>query len=329
MPGGVRTGVGMPQLVVEMAAIDLDDGLRLDAAGATAQPIRAAAYGALMDESRYDADGADLQVVTAGQGDSSLLLLPGFGGGITSYGALIEALSHEHRVVGISPRGFGSSAWSPPYTISTWVDDVVDVTIDLVGAPTVVVGHSFGALLAIAAAAGRSEWFRAVVSLDQVLDLHTFVELAATTLDHWQAVRSAVLEAGGDTDALRRVLASSDGLGIGPGEGPSTDELERLAARWAVQDPAVLDQSTPDRHGQWLADPSLADLPARYDGPLLCINADPAAGSIVSDRSAQRHRELYPGVLQTRLSGVGHDLGLDDDPRRVVDAMRPFLRDVQ
>ena len=71
-----------------------------------------------MDEIRYDPDGADLQVVTAGGGDSSLLLLPGFGGGVSSYATLIEALSREHRVVGISPRGFGSSAWSAPYSIS-------------------------------------------------------------------------------------------------------------------------------------------------------------------------------------------------------------------
>jgi pimeloyl-ACP methyl ester carboxylesterase len=281
-----------------------------------------------MDEIRCDPGGADLQVVTAGGGDSSLLLLPGFGGGISAYATLIEALSHEHHVVGISPRGFGSSAWSAPYSISTWVHDVVDVTIDVVGAPTAVVGHSFGALIATAAAAWRPEWFRAVLSLDQVLDLDIFVDMVAGTLGHWQAIRRAVVEAAGDVDALTCALAAADGMAGHPGEQLSSDELEQLALRWSVQDPAVLDPLTPERYRQWMADPLLADLPSRYHGPLLCIDGDPAAGSIVSELSAQRHRQLYPDSRQVRLEGVGHDLGHDDDPHRVADAMRPFLLDV-
>ena len=204
----------------------------------------------------------------------------------------------------------------------------MDVAIDVVGAPTIVVGHSFGALLAIAAAAERPAWFRAVVSLDQVLDLDNFVDMVAATLGHWQAVRRAVVEAAGDVDALTRALAAADGLAGRSGEQLSINELEQVALRWSVQDPAVLDQLTPVRYRQWMADPLLADLPSRYDGPLLCIDGDPAAGSIVSERTAQRHRQLYPDSRQVRLEGVGHDLGRNDDPHRVVDAMRPFLRDV-
>lgn len=264
-----------------------------------------------------DVGGAvDLEIIEAGGGATTLLVAPGFGGGISSYAPFIEQLALDYRVVGFSPRGFGRSGWASPYSISDWVDDLLDVARHSTQPPVVAVGHSFGALLALAAAAVAPSRFRAVISLDQIIEVEEFRHLAKQLNGYWQQIRVAALDAGGDRDTLAERFAeiiADDG------------RIDELATRWSLQDPAVLESLTDERSDEWLSDPVLDDLPERVRCPIFCVNGDPGAGSIVSDVQGLRNLAAFPGSDQIRLAGVDHGLGLDEKPVPTVDAIRAFL----
>lgn len=264
--------------------------------------------------------GVGLEIVEAGSGSTTLVVAPGFGSGIGSYGAFIEELAHDFSVVGFSPRGFGRSGWASPYVISGWVDDLVDVVRYRAQGPVVAVGHSFGALLALAAAAVEPARIRAVISLDQIIELDEFRPRAKQLNGFWQQIRLAAIDAEGNRDTLAARLAdlvADDG------------QIDRLATRWSRQDPAVLESLTDERFDEWLSDPVLDDLPGRVRCPVLCVNGDPGAGSIVSDAQGVRNLAAYPGSVQVRLDGVDHGLGLDEKPAPIVDAMRAFLTNLR
>jgi pimeloyl-ACP methyl ester carboxylesterase len=269
--------------------------------------------------------GVDLEIVQAGMGATTVLVVPGFGGGIRAYDAFLRALADEYHVLGLSVRGFGRSAWAAPYSIGDWVADVVGVVRDATRTPVVAIGHSFGAYLALAAAAQEPSRFRAVVSLDQILDLAVFVPLARHLNGYWQQVRLAVIEAAGDTDELAASLAEVIALDGRLGDTRSVDELRETAQLWSTQDPAVLDSLTDERSDEWMRDPQITDLPRRVSCPVFFVDGDPEAGSIVSAEMAAGNLASFAGSRQVRLDGVGHQLGLDNTPERVVDAIRPLL----
>lgn len=64
------------------------------------------------------------------------------------------------------------------------------------GATTLLVAPGFGALLALAAAAVAPSRFRAVISLDQIIEVVVFRHLAKQLNGYWQQIRVAVLDAG-------------------------------------------------------------------------------------------------------------------------------------
>lgn len=95
--------------------------------------------------------------------------------GVTNTGLRYRALAEEHlpglRVLAPDLRGHGRSTWDPPWNAETHVADLVD-TVDAAGAATVVVvGHSFGGMLALRLAAQIPDRVRAVVLLDPAVAL--------------------------------------------------------------------------------------------------------------------------------------------------------------
>ncbi|MEM9039580.1 MAG: alpha/beta hydrolase [Actinomycetota bacterium] len=269
--------------------------------------------------------GVELEVARVGRGSPTVVVVPGFGAGIESYRSFLALLGADWTAVGVSVRGVGRSQWAAPYAVDDWVDDVTAVVRELAAPPIIAIGHSFGAYLALAAAAREPNRIAAAVSLDQVLDLDVFVPLARPMNEYWQAVRRTVAAHRGDERSLVATLGDIVGPQGRLGEVLSREELEAMAARWAVQDPRVLEFLTDDHSAEWLTGGSLPDLPGRVRCPVLRLDGDPSAGSIVSDASATAAELLYPASRHVRLEGLGHQLDLDERPAVVVDHIRSFI----
>jgi pimeloyl-ACP methyl ester carboxylesterase len=95
-------------------------------------------------------DGVEISVLKAGSGPPLLLIHGALMNVTLSWDAVLPKLSEQFTVYAMDRRGRALSGDAMEYSIGNEVDDVVSV-LDAIGAPVIVLGHSYGALLLLAA----------------------------------------------------------------------------------------------------------------------------------------------------------------------------------
>jgi proline iminopeptidase len=96
--------------------------------------------------------GADLLVVETGTPKRGTIILVHGGRGIGDHSSELEAyrpLSDEYRLIAYDQRGCGQSSLTPPFTFARLADDLEELRATMVGAPCVVLGGSFGGMIAL------------------------------------------------------------------------------------------------------------------------------------------------------------------------------------
>jgi pimeloyl-ACP methyl ester carboxylesterase len=94
-----------------------------------------------------------LRVVRAGEGDTTLLLLHGYGESLMGYRAVFDALARRYRVIAVDLPGFGlSDKPDLPYDLASYRHRLGDFLGRWTRGPVVVVGHSMGGEIAAALA---------------------------------------------------------------------------------------------------------------------------------------------------------------------------------
>ena len=96
--------------------------------------------------------GADLHVVDLGRPRRGTIILVHGGRGIGDHASELEAyrpLADEYRLIAYDQRGCGESSETPPFTFDRLADDLEELRRTLVGQPCVVLGGSFGGMIAL------------------------------------------------------------------------------------------------------------------------------------------------------------------------------------
>lgn len=136
-------------------------------------------------------DGVDLHVAVHGDGPP-LVLVHGTTGSSADWVLLGRELASSFRVVSYDRRGRGRSGDGPSYAFERELDDLRAV-LDTVGEPAHLVGHSFGARIALEVAADAAG-VRTLTLYEPPLDRSVLTpELlgalaAATRAEDWEAV---------------------------------------------------------------------------------------------------------------------------------------------
>jgi len=92
-----------------------------------------------------DAGGVLVRAVRAGSGDTTLLLLHGYGESLTTWRATFDALAIGHRVIAIDLPGFGGSAKPDvSYSLPAMTERLSRFIDRWTSGPVVLVGHSMG-----------------------------------------------------------------------------------------------------------------------------------------------------------------------------------------
>ena len=94
-----------------------------------------------------------VRAVRMGHGDTTLVLLHGYGESLMSWRAIADRLARRHRVVALDLPGFGlSDKPAGPYDLETTRRRVHDFIARWTEGPVVIVGHSMGGEIAAAEA---------------------------------------------------------------------------------------------------------------------------------------------------------------------------------
>lgn len=100
-----------------------------------------------------------------GGGDPRVLMIHGVGLCADAWNAQLDALGGQHAVASVDMPGHGESE---PFAGTPMMADFTDRIADCISGPTVVVGHSMGAVIALDMAARFPEKVKAVAALNGI-----------------------------------------------------------------------------------------------------------------------------------------------------------------
>ena len=124
-------------------------------------------------------DGVDLHVEELGAGPPVIMLHGLLVGNMTTwYWTAAPEIARHHRVILFDLRGHGMSGRAPTgYDVDRMTRDLESVVVKLVDEPAFLVGHSFGALVALTFALRRPELVRKLALVEAPLPPSSLVEL--------------------------------------------------------------------------------------------------------------------------------------------------------
>jgi len=124
----------------------------------------------MLSEKSFDTGQLTLNYAESPSSGPPLLLLHGLTGWWQNFQPLIPYLTPTWQIYACDLRGHGKSGrFADHYRLTDYVQDIVTFVRKQIISPTVLVGHSLGALVALGSAAYLPEHIRALVLLDPPL----------------------------------------------------------------------------------------------------------------------------------------------------------------
>jgi pimeloyl-ACP methyl ester carboxylesterase len=226
-----------------------------------------------------------------------LLLLHGLTGWWPSFQPLIPHLMPTWHIYACDLRGHGKSGRvADRYRVADYVQDIVTFLRQQISTPTVLLGHSLGALTALGAAADLPEHVRALVLLDPPLFVRNLSIEARPEFQGWfRWVYETTTAAQSYNDVLVRCREMA----------PDADETAIKAMADTVSCVAPETVSTV-LHDQALEGFDLERALQHVTCPTLLIRGDWEHGSALRDEDADLVQANTPQATIVQLPKAGH-----------------------
>ncbi|WP_020471874.1 alpha/beta fold hydrolase [Zavarzinella formosa] len=250
-----------------------------------------------------------------------LILWHGLGRCWRDFSTLLPWLTPRWSVTAIDHRGHGQSARTPgAYHVPDYVADAVRLLKTFNNGPTVLYGHSLGALVAMGVAAECPELVRGIV-LEDPPSAQMLVGISETGYAvTWRVMQQLA----GNRDIVHSVRALSETImpnGKRLGELRNPAALRFLASCLADLDPETM--TTPIA-GTWLHGYDPVATAADVRCPALLLAADPAAGGMMSAEASSSLASSFKEGYLVNFPGCGHLLH-GEHPEAVAKVVLPFL----
>ena len=239
-------------------------------------------------------------------GRPPLLIVHGLYGSARNWGVIAKRLSDARQVITVDLRNHGDSPWDAAHDYPDLAVDLVD-TIEEIGSPVDVVGHSMGGKAAMVLALTRPDLVARLVVADIAPKAYTH-----TQLPFIEKMRQVDLET-----LIRRSEAAEQlgALGVEPAlQSFFTQSLDVAKKRWKLNLDALAENM-----------PKIMTFPeisGSYDGAALFLTG--AQSDYVQREDRARIKALFPSARFAALPGAGHWLHADR-PREFEAAVRVFL----
>lgn len=257
----------------------------------------------ILRERNVSVGPVNLNCAIAAEAGPPLLLVHGVTSRWQTWLPVLPSLALRWQIHALDLRGHGASGrQADAYRINDYADDVVALLQRGIGAPTVIVGHSLGAIIATAVAARVPQLVRAVVLEDPPLAAFRHEQLRERP-EHagFLALRDLARE-GRSFDDLLKILSARR---------PELDAagVRAWAASIAALDPDVLTLVVEDRAKVgYDQDTCLRQIAA----PTLLLQGEPSLGGALNDADALRAAELLMHGTYLKLPHVGHGIHAAD-----------------
>jgi esterase len=244
------------------------------------------------------------------------------GGGINAHtwDVVCLTLRERYHCIALDQRGHGDSEWSPAidYGVATQVGDVEGFIEKLGLANPVLVGQSMGGLNSIAYAIRHSAKMKGLVVVDvgpeinstgtqRIREFSSTPELESLEAFLERAVKFNPIR---DPRVLRRSLFYN---------------LRQLpTGKWSLKHDQRRASDDSWRIAAEQRERILRDV-SKISCPTLIVRG--GKSDVLSDDAAERFAHMLPHARWVRVENAGHNVQ-GDNPRGLLDAMKPFLREV-
>jgi pimeloyl-ACP methyl ester carboxylesterase len=244
------------------------------------------------------------------------------GGGINAHtwDVVCLMLRERYHCIALDQRGHGDSEWSPAidYGVATQVGDVEGFIEKLGLANPVLVGQSMGGLNSIAYAIRHSAKMKGLVVVDvgpeinsagtqRIREFSSTPELESLEAFLERAVKFNPIR---DPRVLRRSLFYN---------------LRQLpTGKWSLKHDQRRASDDSWRIAAEQRERILSDV-AKINCPTLIVRG--GKSDVLTDEAAERFAHMLPHARWVRVENAGHNVQ-GDNPRGLLDAMNPFLRDL-
>ena len=253
----------------------------------------------MLHEGTFSTGTVEINYATSADDGPPLLFLHGVMSRWQSWLHIMPTFAHRYQVHALDFRGHGRSGRTPDaYRAVDFAADVIAYLRERIGRPTVVVGHSLGAIVAIAVAADAPELVRAVVLEAPPLGAFSDQSIRGRAENARFSASHELTLQGLSRAELETRLAALD------------PTLDAAARRSRAQNLACLD---PDVLGVLLADRSkegydLDALLGRIAAPTLLLRGNLELGAAVDEARADRAAALVRDCAHVYFPGAGHGI---------------------
>lgn len=225
--------------------------------------------------------------------------------------SVIPHFALRWTVYGIDFRGHGKSSHTPGhYLVDDYMRDAATFLSYQLREPAVIYGHSLGAMVALRLAAEMRDHVRAIVLEDPPFQTMGTRIRETQYYSQFAGVRSVLkekTEIHSTALALARIpltLAGRDAP-VPLGEFRDAVSLRWMATCLHCVDPEVL---TPILEGRWLEGFDVDHTIQRIRCPTLVLQADGAAGGMLTDEDADFMVRSISECDRIRFPGIGHSI---------------------
>lgn len=259
-------------------------------------------------EATLTAPGGTALSCTVSEGAGGpVLALHGLSGAKASFAPVLEQAAADRPTWALDFRGHGTSGHTPGgYAFADYVGDAV-TALEAIGEPTVVVGHSLGALVATTLAQAAHPLVRAVFLEDppsfvvapDAFDAGSFAPVFRVLHEHVGCLQAE----GAPVEAYEDLI----GAAPHPAGGTNRERLLPDALTARAEGLATLD---PDVFVAMLDRRSLTGFTpdAPMQGPVLVVRADPACDAAFLPEHQDRLRASTPQADVRAVPGTGHNI---------------------
>jgi len=275
-------------------------------------------------ERTFDAKSVRLNYLDYGSSsDQPLVMLHGGAWRWQEYLSLIPSLGRRWHIYALDLRGNGRSGWVPgTYRLQDFAEDNAEF-VSRLNAPTVLVGHSIGGVIALMVAARWPDKVKALIIEDSPL-----------TLDNYRKIVDSSREMFGLWLSLKKSAQSEQGLALALAD--AYKDYPGVTSAWTLFFAGCLWQLDPtyfhallDDFDSFTEGYDYQNILAKIDCPVLFLRGETKLGAVMTDDEISWLQTNFGNVQCARIDGVGHLLHLQDEGQTpVLTAMRAFLERV-
>jgi pimeloyl-ACP methyl ester carboxylesterase len=265
----------------------------------------------MITEKRFDTGTLTINYAEGPTNGSPLVLLHGGTARWQELNPLITELEHHWHVYACDQRGHGKSDRATSYRAVDFFPDTTAFIKDHIGAPTVLLGHSGGAIVALGVASQIPELIRALILLDPPLYLRELSIKSNWIYGFFLGSYDILTQQRTAHEVFSELFPDIDEAGI-----QYLEEVIRLV------DPEFVRVLLEDRY---FADLDVPRMLEKVICPTLMLYGEIEKGAVVRDRDVEFFLDHIPNRAATQIKDAGHLLQIDQ-LARVLEYIEEFLK---